>query len=146
MLNLHWQWLLPCQVQFLKHDNRSHMTTSYFHWELNIVCCSFDTIWYFSLKKNTHNYDCDWHYNVSAQYHKMQLEKANEKVSSRYRISPSKPIGLFGYPITYNTKSIQETGMQNSIKVDSAATAVDVRKQTRIVLINSLLFSFFQIL
>ena len=76
----------------------------------------------------------------------MQLEKANEKVSSRYRISPSKPIGLFGYPITYITKSIQETGMQNSIKVDSAATAVDVRKQTRIVLINSLLFSFFQIL
>jgi len=52
MSNLHRQSLLPCQVQFLKHDNRSHMTTSYFHWELYIICCSFNIAWYFSLKKN----------------------------------------------------------------------------------------------
>jgi len=28
---------LPGSVQYLKHNSRSHVTTSYFHWELNVI-------------------------------------------------------------------------------------------------------------
>ena len=46
-----WSQLwLPSQVQSLKLDYRPQVSTSYFHWEWNITCCSFNTAWWLSLK------------------------------------------------------------------------------------------------
>jgi len=41
---------LPSQVHSLQFNHRSHINTSYFHWEMNIICCSFNIAWCSSLQ------------------------------------------------------------------------------------------------
>jgi len=54
---------LPIWVQFLKYNNWSHITTSYFHWELNTKFCIFFITWYINLtKKHWYNRNCDCPY------------------------------------------------------------------------------------